>query len=192
MYHHVRGVLESKTPAEAVVDVGGVGYRLTIPLTTYEKLPATGGEVRLLASLVVREDVQRLFGFLTDAERSFFRLLLSVSGVGPQLALGIVSALPLAEFRAAVLAAEPARLRRVKGIGKRLSERLVVELSDRLERMPGSAPSGMGDAERDAVLALEALGHPRRAAEEAVRKLRAGDDAATDAADIVRSALRTL
>ena len=86
MYHHLRGTLARKTPAEAVVDVGGVGYRLTIPLSTYEDLPAVGAEAELLTTLVVREDLLRLYGFRTEAERSFFALLQGVSGVGPQVA----------------------------------------------------------------------------------------------------------
>lgn len=193
MYHHLRGTLEHKTPTEAVIDVGGVGYRLTIPLSTYERLPAEGDEVRLLTTLVVREDSHRLYGFLQPEERSFFGLLQSVSGVGPQVALGIVSALPLAEFRAAVAGGDANRLQRVKGVGKRLSERLVVELKDRVGDVGAEAPAGSDTAlDRDAVMALEALGFTRAQAAKAVADVRAQPDAPSDAGDLVRRALRLL
>ncbi len=194
MYHHLRGRLERKSPAEVVLDVGGIGYLLAIPLSTYERLPAEGETVRLLTTFVVREDAHRLYGFATADERAFFALLQTVTGVGPQVALGIVSALPVREFRAAVAAADPTRLRRVKGIGKRLSERLVVELRDRIDVLGASDPVDAEDAaERDAVLALQALGFgpdEARAAVEAAR--REGDASAGNAGDLVRRALRRL
>ncbi len=197
MYHHLRGTLERKTPAEVVVDVGGVGYSLTIPLSTFERLPAEGGDVRLLTTLVVREDAHRLYGFLRPEERSFFVALQAVSGVGPQVALGIVSSLTLTEFRAAVEGGEARRLQRVKGVGKRLSERLIVELRDRLGDVAADAPMGSASAvDRDAVMALEALGYTRAQADKAVAAVRAQDGAASDArgdaGDLVRRALRLL
>jgi Holliday junction DNA helicase RuvA len=193
VFHHLHGTLEQKTPAEAVVDVGGVGYRVTIPLSTFERLPAEGEDVRLLTTLIVREDSHRLYGFLRPEERSFFELLQGVSGVGPQVALGIVSSLSLAEFRAAVSSGEPKLLQRVKGVGKRLSERLVVELKDRIGDIGAEAPAGSDTAlDRDAVMALEALGFTRAQAEKAVAQVRASGDATGDAGDVVRHALRLL
>ncbi len=193
MYHHLRGVLDRKTPAEAILDVGGVGYRVTIPLSTYERLPQVGQEVRVLTTLVVREDAHRLFGFATEAERSFFQLLRGVSGVGPQVALGIVSSLRAEEFASAVSTGDSAALRRIKGVGKRLSERLVVELRDRvIDLSPTVAVGGSAGRTHDAVLALEALGFARAPAEKAVRDAidDGGDDA--DPGEIVRRALRKL
>ncbi|MCE9634122.1 MAG: Holliday junction branch migration protein RuvA [Planctomycetes bacterium] len=193
MYEHVRGRLDRKTPAEAVVEAGGVGFLFAIPLTTYESLPAEGTEVRLFAELVVREDSQRLFGFATREERVFFRTLQSVSGVGPSVAMQIVSSMPYADFREAVVSGDASRLRLVRGIGKKLSERLVLELRDKVESLPASAAgASIGDpVQRDALLALEALGFPRPAAERALAACREeGGPAAGDAGDLVRRALR--
>ena len=193
MFHHLRGTLFTKNPAEAVVEVGGVGYLLTIPLSTYEQLPAEGAETMLLTTFVVREDAQRLYGFGTEGERAFFDVLRGVSGVGPQVALAIVSSITLMEFRAAVSAGDSARLRRVKGVGKRLSERLVVELKDRLGDVADDAPVGSTDADdRDAVLALEALGFTLAQAEKAVATVRTNAPEMNDPGDIVRAALRLI
>lgn len=195
MYEHLRGRLERKTPAEAVVDVAGVGYVLSIPLTTYDRLPAEGEGVTLFAELVVREDAHRLFGFATRDERAFFRSLQAVSGVGPAVALQVVSSVTFAEFRDAVVAGDAARLRRVRGIGKKLSERLVVELRDSMAAIPpqGAAAAAPADpVERDALLALEALGFPRAAADEAVAASRREGPPPRDAGDLVRRALRHL
>ena len=193
MIHHLRGTLQHKTPAQAVVDVSGVGYELTIPLSTFERLPPEGEQVVLLTTLIVREDSHRLYGFLRAEERSFFVLLQGVSGVGPQVALGIVSSLQLSEFRAAIAGGDAKSLQRVKGVGKRLSERLVVELKDRIGDVGADAPAGSDSAlDRDAVMALEALGFVRPQAEKAVAQVRAGDASAADAGDLVRRALRLL
>ena len=197
MYDHVRGRLVRRTPARAVVEAGGVGYDLAIPLSTYDRLPSEGAEVRLFTTLVVREDALRLFGFATEEERAFFTTLQSVSGVGPAVALGIVSSVPFAEFRAAVAAGDAQRLRRVRGVGKKLSERLVVELrdawgEDALPAAAGGVPAPGDVAARDAVLALEALGFPRDAAASAVAASRSGAPAGADAGVLVRLALRSL
>jgi holliday junction DNA helicase RuvA len=193
MYVHLRGTLESKNPAAVVIDVGGVGYGVSIPLSTFERLPAPGNPVKLFTSLAVREDAMRLFGFASAEERTFFLSLLAVTGVGPAVALGIVSSLPLAAFQAAVLSGDAARLRRVKGVGKRLSERLVLELND---VMRGLSPTDDGEepdtAVKDALLALEALGFARLAAEKAVKKARETGTGRGDPGDLVRAALQML
>lgn len=192
MYEHVRGRLDAKTPAEAVVDVGGIGFVLSIPLTTYDRLPATGAQVLLFTHLVVREDSHRLFGFASRDERVFFRTLQAVSGVGPAVALQVVSSVSLAEFSDAVAARDAARLRRIRGIGRKLSERLVVELKDALPRIsPPGAPAAADPIDRDALLALEALGFSRASSEAAVAAARAESGAPPlDAGDLVRRALR--
>ena len=193
MYEYLRGRLERKTPAEAVVETAGVGWLLAIPLSTYEKLPATGADVRLWTELVVREDALRLYGFASLDERTFFRTLQSVSGVGPAVALQIVSSIPFAEFRAAILGGDAARLRRVRGIGKKLSERLVVELRDAVDAAGTSTAPGTADpVARDALLALAALGFPLAAAEKALVECRAETPPAGDAGELVRRALRRL
>lgn len=173
------------------MDVGGVGYTLVIPLSTFERLPPAGHEVRLLTTLVVREDAHRLYGFGTETERRFFGLLQDVSGVGPQVALGILSSMPFDAFRTAVLAGDAAQLRRVKGVGKRLSERLVVELKDALAKASPAGGEPGDESERDALLALEALGFTRGAAAKALTKVR-GDVPPGDAGELVRAALRIL
>ena len=177
-----------------MVDVGGIGFAVAIPLSTFERLPAAGGDVHLHTVLVVREDSQRLYGFATEDERAFFNALQSVSGVGPAVGLGIVSSIPFAAFQAAVLAGDSAQLRRVKGVGKRLSERLVVELKGLVQHMtPGDEPASSEDAAtRDALLALEALGFTRTAAAKALRRLREKGEDATDSGDLVRRALQLL
>lgn len=175
------------------MDVGGVGYLVQIPLTTYERLPSEGSEVTVLVTLVVREDSHRLFGFATSDERSFFTSLQTVSGVGPALALSIVSSITLAEFRRAVLAGDAARLRKVRGIGKKLSDRLVVEMKDVLERIVPAGGEDPGDGmARDALMALEALGFNRAEAGDAIRLCREQDPSARDAGELVRLALRRL
>ncbi len=193
MYEHVRGTLARKHPAEAVIDVGGVGYRLVIPLSTYERLPVEGAVVTLFASLHVREDAHRLYGFATRDERAFFHVLQTVSGVGPSVALGIVSSLTFSAFRAAVLTGDAAQLRRVRGIGKRLSERLVVELKDAVGEMATADDAAPTDsALRDALLALQALGFPVPAAEHALREVRNTAPELRDPGEIVRRALKLL
>jgi holliday junction DNA helicase RuvA len=193
VFDHLRGVLEHRSPARAVVDVGGVGYDVSIPLSTFEKLPAAGSRVQLFVTLVVRDDSHRLFGFATRDERDFFTGLQAVSGIGPAVALAIVSSISWGAFRAAVAAGDAAALRRVRGIGKRLSERLVVELRDKLVSEPGGqsadAPAG---ALRDAQLALEQLGFTRDAATAALAEVRREQTSLDDAGELVRAALKRL
>jgi holliday junction DNA helicase RuvA len=194
VFEHLRGTLEQRSPAHAVVDVGGVGYVMAIPLSTYEKLPALGRRAELFVTLVVREDSHRLYGFATREEREFFLGLQSVSGVGPAVALGIVSSMTWDAFRRAVSAGDASRLRQVRGIGKRLSERLVVELKGKLGEVgAANATSAGGDpAARDAELALEQLGFSREDAARALGEV-AGDGATPlDAGELVRRALRRL
>jgi Holliday junction DNA helicase RuvA len=194
LYEHLRGILEERTPAHAVVDVGGVGYRVAIPLSTYEKLPPVGKPAQLFVVLVVREDSHRLYGFASRDEREFFLGLQTVSGVGPAVALGIVSSMTWAAFRAAVASGDSARLRAIRGIGKRLSERLVVELKDKLGLAGGaSAGAAPGDrASHDAQLALEQLGFAPDAAAAALSELRRLEPSVDDAGELVRRALKRL
>lgn len=193
MYEHLRGVLEQRSPARAVVDVGGVGYEVAIPLSTFEKLPAAGSRVQLFVTLVVREDSHRLFGFATREERDFFTSLQGVSGIGPSVALAIVSSVSWAAFRDAVLSGDAAQLRKVRGIGKRLSERLVVELKDKLGPAPaGALAESPTAAMRDAQLALEQLGFARDVAASALADLRREQPSIDDAGELVRAALKRL
>ena len=131
MYEFVSGTLAAKKPTEAVVDAGGVGYRLLIPASSFDKLPAVGKPAKLLTSFVVRDDAQTLYGFATDAERTTFETLTAVSGVGPKLALAALSAMSPSELRDTVVSGDVGMLTRVPGVGKRKAEKLIVELKDK-------------------------------------------------------------
>jgi Holliday junction DNA helicase RuvA len=194
MYEHLRGTLAESGPAHAVVDVGGIGFAVSIPLSTYERLPPVGKTATLFVTLVVREDSHRLYGFATKDERTFFLRLQDVSGVGPAVALGVVSSMSWTAFRSAVLAGDAAQLRRIRGVGKRLSERLVVELKDKLGAATAApATSDPTDAAaRDAQMALERLGFTPDAASLALAAVRAEEPGAADAGELVRRALKRL
>lgn len=195
MYEHLRGTLDSKNPAHVVIDVNGLGYGVAVSLSTFERLPSVGSAVRLYTVLSVREDAHRLFGFHSAEERTFFLALTSVSGVGPAVALGILSALPVATLQASVVSGDSARLRKVKGVGKRLSERLVVELRDRMREMApaGEPQSAHPDAGvNDAVLALEKMGFSHTEAAKAIRTVRTAEPDCSDSGELVRLALRVL
>jgi Holliday junction DNA helicase RuvA len=191
------GVLEDKQPTHAVLNVGGVGYEVIIPLSSYDRLPNVGEACRLLTYDHVREDIHQLFGFVSDAERRLFVLLLSVSGIGPKLALTTLSGLTSRELKLAIATGDVKRLSSISGIGKKTAERMVLELKDKLgpaetlEAMAGGAAPGEGDVKlRDAVMALISLGYKRSEAQEAiVRILGAPDGRNLSVEDIVRKAL---
>lgn len=206
MIAFLRGTLDEKrlvpAPPAAVLDVGGVGYELSVPLSTFDALPRVGAECRLEVSEIVREDAHLLFGFATAAEKSLFELLQSVSGVGPKTALSAVSGLPPAELRAAVAAGDAKALARLPGIGKRTAERICVELRGKIDPLEAAAASAAGKAgapagaaaplaasARDAVLALVQLGQTEEAASRAVREIVSKPGAPAETSAIVRLAL---
>ncbi|MEN8149082.1 MAG: Holliday junction branch migration protein RuvA [Planctomycetota bacterium] len=198
MYDHLSGTLAEKQPTRAVVAAAGVGYELTIPLTTFESLPEPGSEVVVHTHLHVREDSLRLFGFATRDERRFFRRLLDVSGIGPAVALSILSSTTYAEFRTSIVAEDVVRLTKMKGVGKKLAQRMVLELRDDLAKeAPGDdagppRPADPRDTLRDdALAALTTLGFTRGQAMTAVDKVLAKDDAPTDPGEVIRQALGT-
>lgn len=166
----LRGKLFRKEPTKLVIDVGGVGYEVLIPLSTYDRLPATGGECCLLTSHIVREDTEMLIGFADDAEKELFNLLTTVNGVGPKLALSVLSGFTAQEFKRCIAEGDAKRITTVPGIGRKTAERLIVELRDKIDpvealalRTPAGAP-GAETVMRDTVLALEQLGYSRDAA----------------------------
>jgi holliday junction DNA helicase RuvA len=172
MIGRITGTLAEKTPPQILVDVHGVGYEIDVPMSTFYNLPALGQTVALLTHFVVREDAQALFGFLTAAERSTFRLLVKISGVGPRTALAILSGLSVAELAHAVTLQDGARLVKVPGIGKKTAERLLLELKGKLGpdlSMPAAAAAS--DAHNDIVQALMALGYNEREAHAALKAL---------------------
>jgi Holliday junction DNA helicase RuvA len=195
----LEGTLVEAYPTHVVLGVGGVGYHVLIPLSSYERLPAVGGGIRLLTHLQVREDAHVLFGFCSAAERDLFRLLVAhVSGIGPKTALDVLSGMSVAAFKGAVVGGDTAALARVKGIGKKTAERIVVELKDRVGVAAAweaaSAARGPGALEaraNDAVLALISLGYKQSDAFKAVQTALAGQpEAGTE--ELVRAALRSL
>lgn len=181
MITSIQGTLGAASPLLAVVEVNGLGYEVNIPVTTAERLPATGGTVRLHTLVVYREDSQTLYGFATAEERDFFRLLIEkVTGVGPKVALGIMSRLSLPLLRGAIAAGDVATLAKCPGIGRKTAERLVVELKDQSSSAFGSSATLQGPAiapdaatpnfQRDAVMALMALGYKAADADKVVRQ----------------------
>lgn len=200
MIAYLKGILTEATPVSAVVEVNGIGYALTVPVTTAEKLPSMGQTVTLLTVPVYREDSQALYGFATAEERDFFRLLVEkVSGIGPRIAISILSKLSVPVLRQAIAAGDVALLAKCPGIGKKTAERLVVELKDKVGlgsaegsgwTVPGAAPNLPAQSpEQDAVAALVALGYKLADADKAVRKAadKLGADANTET--LIRAAL---
>jgi Holliday junction DNA helicase RuvA len=191
----VHGRLLRKGPQEAVVDVGGVGYRVTIPLSTFYRIGEPGQEVTLLTHTHVREDALALFGFLTAAEQALFERLIEVSGVGPKLAVSILSGIEAPELVAALRASDVVRLTRIPGVGKKTAERLVLELKDKVQGLAAAeepapaAPAG-GGTKDDLVSALLHLGYSRPEAERgADRALKEGEGRFED---LLRRTLRVL
>ncbi len=191
VYNHLRGILTDSRLGRAIVETGGVGWELMVPLSTGRDLPAVGKEVRLLTHLVVREDALELCGFLTEEERTLFRTLIELSGIGPALALQILSSVTPGDFAAAVERQDVAFIRRIKGIGEKKAKRLILELKGAKTRLPdvaGGAAAAPGAA-GEAMAALEALGLSRREAEERVGKVLEGAEDLT-VEEIVKLALR--
>jgi len=193
MIGSVRGRIASKTPPQLMVDVGGVGYELEAPMSTFFHLPAVGEEVSLLTHLVVREDAHILYAFATDGERRLFRNLIKVSGVGPKIALALLSGISVEAFSRCVVNEDITALTKVPGIGRKTAERLVIEMRDRLGD-PG-VPAGAGvvpvaigaNPESEAYGALVALGY--RPAE-ATRLLKAAGPGTHSTEELIRRALQ--
>jgi len=184
------GRLAAKTPPQVLLDVGGVGYEVDVPMSTFFNLPALGEPVVLLTHLVVREDAHLLYGFLTEGERGTFRELVKISGVGPRTALAILSGLSVAELAAAVGRQDSARLVKVPGIGKKTAERLLLELKGKLGpelALPAGA-TALSDAQADIAQALQALGYNEREAQAAIKALPAD----VGVADGIKQALKAL
>jgi Holliday junction DNA helicase RuvA len=175
MIGRITGVLAEKAPPQILVEAHGVGYEIDVPMSTFYNLPALGAQLTLLTHFVVREDAQQLFGFLTAGERSTFRELVRISGVGPRTALSILSGLSVAELSQAVTQQDAARLIKVPGIGKKTAERLMLELKGRLGAdLPAAAADAGGDTGADIVQALVALGYHDREARAALKALPPG------------------
>ncbi len=169
MIAHLRGRLIAKHPNQAIVEAAGVGYDVVISVPTFSELPAVGAEVALHIHTHVREDAIALFGFLRPDEKLLFEKLISVSGIGPKLAITILSGMPTSEMVSAIRGNDVARLTRIPGIGKKTAERMVLELRDKLEQFgaaPATAPAS--PVEEDVISALVNLGYQRAMAERAL------------------------
>ena len=185
MIGRLTGVLARKEPPSLLLDVNGVGYELDAPMSTFYDLPATGDRVTLYTHLVVREDAHLLYGFSRESQRQLFRNLLKVNGVGPRMALAVLSGLSDEEFVRCVAQEDIARLTKVPGVGRKTAERLIMEMRDKLpEAAPGPAAA---DPVSEAVSALIALGYKPNEASRAVRAVPAGD---LSAEEIIRQALK--
>ena len=189
-----------KQPPRLLVDVGGVGYEVEAPMTVFYNLPESGAELTLHTHFVVREDAQLLYGFTGRYERELFRSLIKVNGVGPKMALAILSGIEADRLAACIRDQDTTSLVKVPGIGKKTAERLVIEMSDRLDKLdgapasrPGPSPlDGPPDGRADAIAALESLGYRNKEAAAAVG--RAADEAGEEPSseELIRRALRTL
>ena len=196
MITFVEGILEEKQPTRAVINAGGVGYELHIPLSSYDRLPREGERCRLLAHEHVREDAHLLFGFASAAERALFELLIGISGIGPKTALSALSGLSPRELKAAVVEGDVKRLSSISGIGKKTAERMIVELrhklsaGEALEAVSGAEAATPADhRRRDAVLALVSLGYKQVEAVAMVNAIAPAELAKLTVEDVVRRAL---
>ena len=187
-------------PMQVVVGVHGVGYQVSIPLASYDKLPAVGAQIKILTHLQVREDAHVLFGFMSPAERDLFRLLVNnVSGIGPKTALDVLSGISVSSFKAAVVAGDAGLLSKTKGIGKKTAERIIVELKDKVgiaaaweAASESHAPTAQERQVNDAVLALISLGYKQVDAHKAIQQAQKQGVAAATTEELVRQALKIL
>lgn len=194
MIAQLRGLLLEKHPNQAIVEAGGVGYDVTIPVSTYTNLPDAGAEVRLRIHTHVREDALSLYGFLTADEKALFEKLIGVSGIGPTLAVKVLSGVRAADLVHALRGGEVDRLVRIPGVGKKTAERMVLELRDKLPAITGEEPAtpaaeSLAPVEQDVLSALLNLGCARPQAEAAVRKAKTTGAAPADFEPLFRRAL---
>lgn len=198
MITFLHGKLADALPTQITVDVNGVGYDLLIPLSSFDKLPGVGNEIRILTHLAVREDAHVLYGFMTSAERELFRLLINtVSGIGPKIALNVLSGMNVVAFRGAVANGDVKSLSQISGVGKKTAERIVVELKDKVGQAgaleAASASRALTADEQktnDAVLALMALGFKQVEAHDSIRSAQEKLGANATVEDLVRFGLK--
>ncbi|MEY3579851.1 MAG: hypothetical protein RI984_955 [Pseudomonadota bacterium] len=182
------GILVDKNPLQLLVDCSGVGYEVSVPMSTFYNLPAAGEKITLLTHFVVREDAQLLYGFGSTEERELFRQLIKISGVGARTALSLLSGMSVADLSQAVTLQEPARLTRIPGVGKKTAERLLLELKGKLGADLGAAGGAVPDVNTDILNALIALGYSDKEAMLAVKQVPAG----STVTEGIRQALKAL
>lgn len=193
MIETLTGTLKDKTPTHAVVETGGLGFFLPMPLSSHDALPLPGASVTLHTHLAVKEDDLTLYGFATPEERTLFRKLIQVSGIGPKIAITALSGLSARDLRRAIVQGDTKRLSGISGIGKKMAERLVVELKDKFDAgevmEAGSAEPPPRGNQRDAVLALVALGYKQQEASKLLAKVKDADRDSLSVEELVRQAL---
>lgn len=195
MITFLEGLLDEKQPARIVMNVGGVGYEVFIPLSSYDRLPPEGGTCRILTYHHITDADQRLFGFSTDEERDMFTRLLTISGIGPKLAISALSGLPVRELKNALINGDVKRIASISGIGKKTAERIIVELRDRFSKgeQLDALAGGEGDHSdgrlRDAALALGALGYKLDDAQKMIKGLSGKLTPETTIEELIRLAL---
>ena len=200
MITFVAGKLVAALPTQAVIDVSGVGYEVLIPLSSYDRLPPVGQTVQVLTHLHVREAAHILYGFMSVAERDLFRLLVNnVSGIGPKLALAVLSGMSVNNFKAAVVNGDVASLSKISGLGKKTAERIVLELKDKVgvaaaweAASAAHAPTPEAEQANEAVLALIALGYKQVDAHKTVRELQDKQPEIKSAEELVKLALKRI
>lgn len=187
------GILEEKQPARAVLNVGGVGYEVSVPLSCFDRLPPEGEKARVLIYHHITDSSQALFGFSSDEERRMFTLLLGVSGIGPKIAVSALSGLSVRELKTALIEGDVKRISSISGIGKKTAERVIVELRDKFSQGDALEAAAGADAEpgdhrmRDAALALVSLGYKQDDARKMIKKV--AGDASASVEDLIRMAL---
>jgi len=199
MITFLHGKLVEALPTQAIVDVNGIGYEVLIPLSSYDRLPAPGQEIKILTHLAVREDAHVLYGFISHAERELFRMLINnVSGIGPKTAMNVLSGMNVTAFRGAVANGDVKALSQISGVGRKTAERIVVELKDKVgvagSWEAASAQRGLSPDDQkinDAVLALMALGFKQLEAHDTVRKVQTSLGSQATVEDLVRACLKS-
>jgi holliday junction DNA helicase RuvA len=204
MITFLRGILHESLPDRVTVDVNGIGYEVFVPVSTYDRMPATGQTVTLLTHFIVREQEQTLYGFFSDDERDLFRLLINrVTGVGPKMALAILTGMPVKDFKRHVVQSDAVALAKISGVGKKTAERIILELKDKVgvaeawkdsAATPATALTPQQSAANDIILGLINLGYKQVEAQKAVKKILEAESnpASIDQSAVLRSALRLL
>ncbi len=200
MYSFLSGILAERSLTSVTIDVNGIGFQLSIPLSTSQKLPQVGEKIRLLVHHVVREDAQLLFGFATEEERSLFRLLLGVSGIGPKLAITVLSGLGIGELKRAIVDGSVPGLTAISGIGRKTAERMIIELREKIviegrtdEGKAGAALSKNEALVEDSIRALVSLGYSKQNAKAAIQKVLSGRDSGRLSAEsLIRESLKQI
>jgi len=195
MFEYIKGSLIRKSTNEAVIDINGIGYSLEISLSTFEHLPELHQECHLWTYLYVREDAQRLYGFADETERELFLDLISVSGIGPKVGIGILSGGTVSEVKESILNEDVSALKRFPGIGSKTAKRIILELRETLaserESIDIAGGSKTGSLQKEATLALESLGYNRTQSEKAVRAVLEDDDSVSTVEALIKAALNT-